>query len=213
MSDAEDSKQPKMEAEAPEAVEAPKTETAPEGEVEGEAPAEAPERDPEAEIAELKDRLLRAVAETENLRRRGARELDEARKYAMTGFARDMLAVGDNLRRAIESVPAEDVETNPSLKTLIDGVEMTEKELLGILDRHKIKRIEPLGEKFDANFHQAMFEAPVPGADAGTVIQVVQPGYVIADRLLRPAMVGIAKAMAPSEGEPPAEGGSVDTTA
>jgi len=144
------------------------------------------------EVAELNDKLLRAVAETENLRRRAAREREETGKYAVTGFARDLLSVADNLRRALDSL-TEDNRADEGLGGLISGIEMTERELLNVFERNKISRIDPEGEKFDHNFHQAMFEVADSGQPAGTVVNVMQPGYVIADRLLRPAMVGIAK--------------------
>lgn len=144
------------------------------------------------EVDELNDKLLRAVAETENLRRRTAREREETGKYAVTGFARDLLSVADNLRRALDSL-TDDNRADESLGGLISGVEMTERELLNVFERNKISRIDPEGEKFDHNFHQAMFEVADSGQPAGTVVNVMQPGYVIADRLLRPAMVGIAK--------------------
>ncbi|NOZ42213.1 MAG: nucleotide exchange factor GrpE [Alphaproteobacteria bacterium] len=145
-----------------------------------------------AEIADLKDRLLRAVAETENLRRRADRERSDAANYAMTAFARDLLGVGDNLRRALDSIPP-DADLGEHARTLIDGIEMTERELLNMLERHNIKKIDPMGEKFDHNRHQALFEVPDTGEEDGTIVQVMQIGYVIKDRLLRPAMVGVAK--------------------
>ncbi len=148
------------------------------------------------EVAELKDRLLRAMAETENVRRRAARDREDASKYAITGFARDLLPVIDNLRRALESVPAEARKEEP-IAGLVAGVEMTERELLGALERHGIRRIDPMGEKFDHNLHQAIFEVDDPEVPAGTIVKVAQPGYVIADRLLRPAMVGVAKGAGP----------------
>ena len=144
------------------------------------------------EVAELNDKLLRAVAETENLRRRTTREREETGKYAVTGFARDLLSVADNLRRALDSL-SDDNRADESLGGLISGVEATERELLAVFERNKISRIDPEGEKFDHNFHQAMFEVADSDQPAGTVISVMQPGYVIAERLLRPAMVGIAK--------------------
>jgi len=145
-----------------------------------------------AEIAALKDKLLRAMADVENMRRRAAREKDDAHNYAISKFARDMLAISDNLRRAIDSIPAE-ARGQEEVKHVVTGVEMTESELLNAFEKHKIKKIEPMGEKFDPNLHQAMFEVENPDVPSGTVMQVVQSGYVIADRLLRPAMVGVAK--------------------
>ena len=170
------------------------------------------EKGPEADAAmlqaendELRDRMLRLMAEMENMRRRAEREKEESRKYAVTTFARDILAVGDNMSRAIQSID-EDAKAvaDQAVKNLIEGVEMTEREMLNVFDRHGIKRIEPEGEKFDPNFHQAMFEAENPDVASGTVIQVVQPGYVIGERVLRPAMVGVSKGgpKAPAAPEP-----------
>lgn len=162
---------------------------------EGATPAEAPAPTAE-EHAELKDRLLRALAENENLRNRSAREMEDARKYAVTGFARDMLDVADNLRRALASVPAGAREKDEALGSLMLGVEMTERSLLSALEKHRIRRVEPQkGDRFDANLHQAMFEVPTADLPAGSVAEVMQAGYVIADRLLRPALVGVAKAL------------------
>lgn len=146
------------------------------------------------ENEELKDRALRLAAEMENLRRRTARDVHDARTYAIANFARDMLSVSDNLGRALEAIPAESkAGGDAGLKALIEGVEMTERAMLGTLERHGVKKLEPEGERFDPNFHQAMFEVPNPDVPANTVVQVVQTGYVIGDRVLRPAMVGVAK--------------------
>ena len=146
----------------------------------------------EAELAEHKDRLLRALAETENVRRRSQREREDASKYAVAGFAKELLSVADNLRRALDSLPAEEAK-DPRTVSLLEGVEATERELLGVFERNGVRRIDPDGERFDHNFHQAIFEAERPGKPAGTIIEVLQPGYVLHDRLLRPAMVGVAK--------------------
>jgi len=146
----------------------------------------------EAELAEQKDRLLRALAETENVLRRGQREREDASKYAVTGFAKELLSVADNLRRALDSVPAEEAKDQRT-RSLLEGVEATERELLSVFERNGVRRIDPNGERFDHNFHQAIFEAERPGKPAGTIIEVLQPGYVLHDRLLRPAMVGVAK--------------------
>ncbi len=147
-----------------------------------------------AERDELKDRILRTLAEMENLRRRTEREVADARTYAVTNFARDMLNVADNVRRALESVPADQrAAADGSLKSLIDGIELTERDLVKNLERHGVKPVEPQGQRFDPNRHQAMFEVPNPDVPAGTVVQVVQTGYVIGDRVLRPALVGVAK--------------------
>lgn len=157
------------------------------------------------ELEETKNRLLRSLADIENMRRRHARELDEARKYAVTGFARELLDVADNLNRAIAAVPVKAREKIDLIRNLVDGVAMTEKMLLASFERHQISKVSPEpGEKFDHNRHQAMFEVPTDQHAPGSVAQVVAPGYVIADRLLRPAMVGVAKAVepaAPDQGE------------
>ncbi len=146
----------------------------------------------EAELADTRERLLRALAETENARRRFQREREDAQKYAIGGFARDLLSAADNLRRALDAMPEAEV-ADPRTRSLLDGVAATERELLAAFERHGLRRIDPRGEPFDHNFHQAIFEAERPGMPAGTVIEVLQPGYVLHDRLLRPAMVGVAK--------------------
>ncbi len=161
-----------------------------EAEVEVEADATAALQ---AEVASLKDQLLRALAETENLRRRGQREREDALKYAAVPFIRDLVGVVDNLRRAMDSVSPEALEADEHLRTLMAGLEMTEKELAVVFERHHIVKIEPFGERFDPHSHQAMFEVPDPEAPSGTVVQVIQAGYRLHDRLLRPAQVGIAK--------------------
>ena len=154
----------------------------------------------EAEKADLKERLMRALAEMENLRRRAEREAADARTYAVTGFARDMLTVADNVRRALDSVPVETGAASEAFKPLIEGLELTERDLLKTLARHGVRRLEPEGGKFDPNMHQAMFEVPKDDVPSGTVVQVIQTGYAIGDRVLRPALVGVAKggARAPS---------------
>ncbi len=173
------------------------------------------------ENEELKDRSLRAAAEMENLRRRTAREIQDARAYAIANFARDMLAVSDNLRRALDAVPAQsDAADASGLSSLVEGVEMTERTMLSTLERHGVKKLEPEGERFDPNFHQAMFELPNAEVPANTVVQVVQPGYRIGERVLRPAMVGVSKGgpaapkpQQPAPEETPAERGPVDAEA
>jgi molecular chaperone GrpE len=146
------------------------------------------------EVAELKDKHLRALAEMENLRRRTEREIVDGRLYGIAGFARDVLGIADNMRRALEAVGQETREkADPGVKALLEGVELTERELHKMLEKHGIKRFEPLGEKFDPNLHQAMFEVPDETTPAGTVVQVVQAGYKIGERVLRPAMVGVSK--------------------
>lgn len=169
-----------------------------------------------AENEELKDRALRVAAEMENLRRRTARDVHDARAYAIANFARDMLSVSDNLRRAIDAVPAEAKDGGDAgLKGLLEGVEMTERSMLSALERHGVKKLSPAGEKFDPNFHQAMFEIPNADVPANTVLQVVQPGYSIGERVLRPAMVGVSKGgpkVAAANGNTP-EPGPVDAQA
>jgi molecular chaperone GrpE len=146
------------------------------------------------ENEELKDRALRVAAEMENLRRRTARDVHDARTYAVANFARDMLSVSDNLRRALDAIPTEaKASGDAGFTALIDGVEITERAMLSTLERHGVKKLAPEGEKFDPNFHQAMFEVSNPDVPANTVVQVVQPGYSIGERVLRPAMVGVAK--------------------
>ena len=148
----------------------------------------------EAQAAELRDRFLRAVAEGENIRKRAEKDVADARAYGITAFARDVLTVADNLARTIEHVSAEArASADPSLKALLEGVEITERDLQMILQKNGVKPINPMGEKFDPHFHQAMFEVPDSGRPHGTVVQVVQTGYAIGDRVLRPAMVGVAK--------------------
>ena len=158
------------------------------------------DRDPNAVIEELKlevsslnDRLLRAMAETENIRRRTQRERQDTAKYAATKFAREMLSVADNLGRALASVDKSELSENNSIENLIIGVEMTERELLGALEKMAVTKMEPLGDRFDPNFHEAMFEYEDLEAPAGSVGQVIEPGYLIHDRTLRPAKVGITK--------------------
>jgi molecular chaperone GrpE len=158
--------------------------------------AEAPDRvaQLEAEKIDLKEKLLRTLADMENLRRRTEREVTDARTYAVANFARDMLNVADNFQRAIDSLPAESREGgDPAFKALIEGIELTEREMLKTLERYGVRRIDPQGERFDPNLHQAMFEVPNPDVPSGTVVQVVQTGYVIGERVLRPALVGVAK--------------------
>ncbi len=167
----------------------------------GFAPADVAERDASAVIAalnaensELKDRVLRPLAEIETLRRRTEREVADAKTYGVTSFARDMLTVVDNLSRALEHVPAEALaNADPQIQSVIEGVELTARDLEAALGRHGVKKLDPKGQKFDPNFHQAIFEAPDETLPAGAVSQVVQSGWTIGDRVLRPAMVGVSK--------------------
>jgi molecular chaperone GrpE len=155
--------------------------------------AQQQQPDPAALAAELKDRLLRTLAEMENLRKRTEREVADSRLYAVASFARDMLGVADNMRRALDAVSPElRASAEPGVNALIDGVELTERELLKALEKNGVRQFSPRGEKFDPNVHQAMFEVPNPSVPAGSVVEVVAPGYMIGERVLRPAMVGVS---------------------
>jgi molecular chaperone GrpE len=146
------------------------------------------------EAAESRDKMLRTLAEMENLRKRTTREVADARTYGISGFARDVLDIADNLQRALDAVPAEaKAAADPGLKALIEGVELTERSLLNALEKNGVKKFDPSGEKFDPNFQQAMYEVPDPSVPAGTVVQVVQAGYMIGERVLRPALVAVSK--------------------
>jgi len=150
--------------------------------------------DPAALAAELKDRLLRTLADMDNMRKRTAREVADAQLRGITSFAHDMLGVADNMRRALDAVSPEARQSaHAAVTALIDGIELTERELLKALEKNGVRRFEPQGEKFDPNLHQAIFEVPDASVPAGNVVQVVQPGYMIGDRVLRPAMVGVSK--------------------
>jgi molecular chaperone GrpE len=184
-----------------------------------EAPATAPAAEPKSEprpstsldreLADMKDRLLRTLAEMENLRKRTEREVADARTYGVTTFARDILTVADNMHRAMAALDGELRATaDASLKNLLDGVELTERELLNVLEKHGVKKLEPQGQKFDPNRHQAMYEIDDASVPSGTVVQVVQAGYTIGERVLRPALVAVSKggpkAAAAAPAEPPA---------
>lgn len=160
-----------------------------------------------AEARDLKDRMLRTLAEMENLRKRTEREVADARAYGMTAFARDMLSVADNMRRAFDSLPEDTRPADGPVKAFVEGIELTERELLKTLEKHGVRKIDPDGQKFDPNLHQAMFEVPNAEVPKGTVVQTVQSGFVIGERVLRPALVGVstggpktAPQSAPSEG-------------
>jgi molecular chaperone GrpE len=164
------------------------------------------------EAAEARDKMLRTLAEMENLRKRTAREVSDARAYGISGFARDVLDIADNLQRALDAVPAEaKAAADPGLKALIEGVELTERSLLNTLEKNGVKKFDPSGEKFDPNFQQAMYEVPDPTVPAGTVVQVVQAGYMIGDRVLRPALVAVSKGGA--KPGTPANGNEPDSAA
>jgi len=162
-----------------------------------------------AENTDMRDRLLRTMADMENLRQRTEREKADTARYAISNFARDVLTIGDNLKRVIDHVPAEAATQDPALKGILDGVGLTERELLNMLERHGVTPIEPLGQRFDPNSQQAMYEVPTTDVPDGTVVEVMQAGYMIGDRCLRPAMVAVAKGGAkpapkPAQGSGPA---------
>ena len=197
---------------APGAPEVHATEYGPQGVAPGQGagPSPGPSSGPspmqalEAQVADLKDQVLRAYAEMENIRKRGERERQDTQKYAVSKFARDILSVADNLERAIAAAPA--METaDPLLKGLLDGVMVTERALVGILERHGVKRIEAQGAAFDPHQHQAVMEHPDPSVPSGTVVRVFEAGYLIGDRVLRPASVVVAKGGAPRASARPAD--------
>ncbi len=170
----------------------------------------------EDELANTKDHMMRAVAEAENGRKRALKEREDASKYAVSNLSRDLLSVADNLRRAIDAAPSELLEQDPQIKNLFDGIEATERELLRSFAKHGIQKTEPLGEKFDPNFHEVMFETPMPDKQAGEIIQVIESGYILNGRILRPARVGIAKndgAPSLQEGSSSEAGSHIDTKA
>jgi molecular chaperone GrpE len=167
----------------------PDTEQAPDA-----APEPAPSTALDRELADAKDRLLRTLAEMENMRKRTEREVADSRVYAITAFARDILTVADNMHRAMQALDDElRAKADSGVKALLDGVELTERELMNALEKHGVKRIEPLGQKFDPNRHQAMYEVEDPSVPSGSVVQVVQAGYLIGERVLRPALVAVSK--------------------
>jgi molecular chaperone GrpE len=183
-------------------------ETTPENAAPEPAAEAAPDRTAalEAEVADLKNRLLRTLADMENLRRRTEREMADTRQYAVASFARDILNVGDNLRRAIDAVPAEVRDgSDPALSSLLEGVEVTERGLAQTLQKFGVRQMEPKGQKFDPTQHQAMFEIEDKDRPAGTIAEVVQAGYVIGERVLRPAMVGVTKGGPKQNNAKPAE--------
>ena len=158
------------------------------------AAAPKPSTSLDRELAEMKDRLLRALADMENMRKRTEREVADARAYGISAFARDILGVADNMHRAMQALEDElRAKADDATKALLEGVELTERELMNVLEKHGVKRIEPLNQKFDPNRHQAMFEVEDPSVPSGTVVQVMQSGYLIGERVLRPAMVAVSK--------------------
>lgn len=146
-----------------------------------------------AENADMRDKLLRTMADMENLRRRTEREKEDTARYAISNFARDVLTIGDNLRRVVEHVPTDAAAQDPALKSFLEGVELTERELINMLEKHGVTKLEPLGQRFDPNQQQAMYEVPTTDVPEGTVVEVMQAGYTIGDRVLRPALVAVSK--------------------
>lgn len=190
---------------------APEEETAEPEERNGEdrAQLEARIKELEAAMATAKDQVLRAMADAENTRKRAMREREDAGKYAISAFARDLLDFSDNFKRALASIP-EELRSDERINAVITGIDAMGKELLNTFEKHGIRKIDPMDELFNPNYHEVMFEAPGTGKPAGTIIQVVEPGYLIKDRLLRPARVGVAKG---EDGAPPPATGHVDTQA
>jgi len=147
----------------------------------------------QTELADARDKMLRALAEADNTRKRAERMQTDATKYAVAGFARDLLDVADNLRRALDAIPAEGRAADPALNNFAEGIEATERNMQATLEKHGLRKLSPQSGRFDANVHEVMFEADVPGKDAGEIIQLIEPGYMLYDRLIRPARVGVAK--------------------
>ena len=168
----------------------------------------------EEALAQTKEQMMRTVAEAENGRKRALKEREDASRYAVSKFSKDLLSVADNLRRALEAVPADLLEQQPQIKNLTDGIAATERELLRSFEKNGIQKLEPLNEPFNPNFHEVMFEAPMPDKENGTIIQVIEPGYTLNGRILRPARVGVAKNESSAPSAPPAEPGqTIDTEA
>jgi len=186
----------------------PANDSAPAGAETGGQTADARIAELEAEVVRLKDQALRALAEAENTRRRAQREIEDNNKYAVANFARDVLPLADNLRRALDTLTPEERAANEKLEKFAQGIELVEREFLATLDRHHVKRVDPLGQAFDHNLHQAVMQLEAADKPGGTVVQVLQPGYTIHGRLLRPAMVVVAKG-----GQAGSSGGGIDTTA
>lgn len=169
----------------------------------------------QAELDKAKDQMMRALADAENTRRRGIKDREDVKKYAISEFARDLLDFSDNFRRALDSIPEDLKDVDDRLKNVLTGIEAMETTLLKTFDKHGIKKIEPLDEPFNPNYHEVMFESPGTGKPPGTIVQIIEPGYIVNDRLLRPARVGIAKdddGAADSDSEGP-QGGNIDTEA
>lgn len=167
-----------------------------------------------AELAKMKEQALRALAEAENTRRRAQKDREDATKFAIASFARDLLPVADNMRRALDAISSELVESSPEVKNLMDGINATERELLRTFEKNGMEKIEPMGQAFDPNMHEVMFEMPAGGKPAGTILQVMEPGYALKGRILRPARVGVAADEGQGAAAPSAAGDdSVDVSA
>lgn len=164
----------------------------------------------EAELEKAKEAMLRALADSENTRKRAAKDVQDSRKYAIAGFARDLLDFSDNFRRGLESVPEDLKSLDPRIEGVLSGIQSMEKDLLRTFEKNDIRKLEPMGEVFDPNFHEVMFEAPGTGQAAGVIIELVEPGYILGDRLLRPARVGVAKDEGQPSGEPAEPGAQID---
>ncbi len=183
------------------------------------APTEIPEEEDSSvealqdELAKAKDQMMRALAEAENARKRAQKDREDASRFAISGFARDLLDVADNLRRALDSVPEDLLAVDDRIKGVLDGIEATERTLLRSFEKNNIQKLEPVDQPFDPNFHEVMFESPVPGKVAGTVIQVIETGYTLNGRLLRPARVGVAKDDGSGGSATPEAGGDLDIEA
>lgn len=169
----------------------------------------------EAKMADMQDKMMRVVADAENTKRRALKERDDAKKFAVSSYSRDLLPVADNLRRALDAIP-DDLKQNDQINNLIEGIEATERELLRTFEKNGLVKIDPIDQIFDPNFHEVMFEAPMPGKAPGTIIQVMETGYLLHDRLIRPARVGVAKddGQGTGGGAPPTDPGhNIDTEA
>jgi molecular chaperone GrpE len=165
----------------------------------------------EAELAEARDRTMRALADAENTRRRAMKDRDDGAKYAIAKFAKDLLDFSDNFSRALGAIPDDLKDVDPRIASVLEGIEAMQRDLNGVFERNGVQKIEPIDQPFDAHYHEVMFEAPMPGKEAGIIIQVVEPGYVLNERLLRAAKVGIAKG---GDGASPRDpGGKIDQQA
>lgn len=165
------------------------------------------------QLDKTKEQMIRALAEAENTRKRAIKDKEDATRFAISRFSKDLLPVADNLKRALDSIPADLLEEHDALKNLVDGIQATERELLRCFETNGIEKVEPLDQPFDPNFHEVMFEAPIPEKQAGTIIQVIEPGYVLNGRILRPARVGIAKNMGTANESPSEPGQTINTEA